>query len=176
MCFTHSDLSRGQCFGVKWVRLTSPTLLSHGRRRRGSTLKLPKRLAVSAACILSAISSYSQTLAAQAQIYSASVGSTNPSSARNSRDPSFPETNAASWHFELSPYLWFAGTHGTAGALAPRRKCPRHRFGPPPAFQLRHDGRRRSSARSFSAHRRYAVARAFGQFSAAFSGPRRDFG
>jgi hypothetical protein len=25
--------------------------------------------------------------------------------------------DAAEWHFELSPYIWFAGTHGTVGAL-----------------------------------------------------------
>lgn len=78
---------------------------------------LPKRLLVSAACILSAISLYSQTEVTQAQMDSARAGSTNPSSATNSTDSSFPESNAAGWHFELSPYLWFAGTHGTVGAL-----------------------------------------------------------
>jgi YfaZ precursor len=77
-----------------------------------------KRLLVSAACILSAISLYSQTAGTQAHIYSADEGSTNASSSStNSTDPSSPETNAAGWHFELSPYLWFAGTHGTVGAL-----------------------------------------------------------
>lgn len=79
---------------------------------------LSKRFLMSAACILNAISLYSQTAATQAHIYSESQGSTNPSSsATNSTDPSSPETNAAGWHFELSPYLWFAGTHGTVGAL-----------------------------------------------------------
>jgi hypothetical protein len=77
-----------------------------------------KRLFVSAVCILSAISLYSQTAGTQAQIDSASEGSTNASSSStNSTAPSSPETNAAGWHFELSPYLWFAGTHGTVGAL-----------------------------------------------------------
>lgn len=78
---------------------------------------LPKRLLVSAACILSAIYLCSQTLSAQAQIDSASAGSTSSSSATNSTNPTFPENNAAGWHFQLSPYLWFAGTHGRVGAL-----------------------------------------------------------
>lgn len=77
-----------------------------------------KRLLVPAAFILSAISLYSQTAPTQAQTYSESESSTNwSSSAANSTDSSSPETNAAGWHFELSPYLWFAGTHGTVGAL-----------------------------------------------------------
>jgi hypothetical protein len=28
-----------------------------------------------------------------------------------------PNPNDGGWHFELSPYIWFAGTHGTVGAL-----------------------------------------------------------
>ena len=78
---------------------------------------LSKRLLAWAVCILSAISLYSQTAATQAQLDSTSGGSSNPSSATNSTDPPSAETNAAGWHFALSPYLWFAGTHGTVGAL-----------------------------------------------------------
>jgi hypothetical protein len=78
---------------------------------------LPKRLLLSAACILSAISLYGQTQTTQVQTDSASAGSTNPSSATNSTDPSSSATNAAGWNFDLSPYLWFAGAHGTVGAF-----------------------------------------------------------
>jgi hypothetical protein len=79
---------------------------------------LARRLLVSAACILSAVSLYSQTQVTQAQIDSAKAESTNPFPAMNSADASSSSVaNAAGWHFDLSPYLWFAGTHGTVGAL-----------------------------------------------------------
>lgn len=61
-----------------------------------------------ATCILNVIPLCSQTQTTQAQVDSAAANSTNQSSSATSGD---------GWHCELSPYLWFAGTHGTVGAL-----------------------------------------------------------
>lgn len=75
-------------------------------------------LLLSAACTLGAMSLYGQTPTTQGQSDSASSRSTAPSSATNSTDTSSSSApNTAGWTVDLSPYLWFAGTHGTVGAF-----------------------------------------------------------
>src|SRR5215813_6899120 len=41
---------------------------------------------------------------------------TDPAGGGQSQDSSSAR-NEYAWHLELSPYLWFAGSHGTVGAL-----------------------------------------------------------
>jgi hypothetical protein len=42
---------------------------------------------------------------------------TQSQSSASASQPS-PNPNDGGWHFELSPYIWFAGTHGTVGAFS----------------------------------------------------------
>lgn len=56
-----------------------------------------------------------QTANAQEQLSLASVPPEMPSAAPPK--PSGPAFLDTGWHFDLSPYLWFAGAHGTVGAL-----------------------------------------------------------
>jgi len=58
---------------------------------------------------------FSQTVNAQEQLSLASIPPEMPSAAPpKASGPAFLDTG---WHFDLSPYLWFAGAHGTVGAL-----------------------------------------------------------
>jgi hypothetical protein len=58
------------------------------------------------------VSAQQPAVAAGAQSQSQSAGPQNPSSSSSS--PTLADTG---WHLELSPYLWFAGAHGTVGAF-----------------------------------------------------------
>jgi hypothetical protein len=53
----------------------------------------------------------------QAQSPNSASGSQAYSGHNASASQPFPNRNNDGWHFELSPYIWFAGTHGTVGAL-----------------------------------------------------------
>ncbi len=48
-----------------------------------------------------------------------SVDAQMQTQSQSSSSASQPSSNPGNdgWHFELSPYIWFAGTHGTVGAL-----------------------------------------------------------
>jgi len=56
------------------------------------------------------VSAQQAAVATDAQTQSQSAAPQNPSS-------SPPMLDDSGWHLELSPYLWFAGTHGTVGAF-----------------------------------------------------------
>jgi|KBSMisStandDraft_5_1062788.scaffolds.fasta_scaffold03223_4 hypothetical protein len=74
---------------------------------------LPKTLLILAGSIIGATYTNGQsmpiTMDAQSQAPSLSAGPTNSSSSSTSYDHG--------WRLDLSPYLWFAGTHGTVGAF-----------------------------------------------------------
>ena len=58
-------------------------------------------------------------LTANGQTQSGALNVQTQSSSQSSSPASTPAstTDDSGWHFELSPYLWFAGAHGTVGAL-----------------------------------------------------------
>lgn len=58
---------------------------------------------------------FCQPVSAQEEPPSTNVLTQTPSSAPPKT--SGPTNQDAGWHFALSPYLWFAGAHGTVGAL-----------------------------------------------------------
>jgi hypothetical protein len=53
----------------------------------------------------------------QTQPQSSAAASQPYSNPNTSSSQPRPNPNNDGWHFELSPYIWFAGTHGTVGAL-----------------------------------------------------------
>lgn len=104
-----------------------------------------------------------------------STSGNQPCSSHNaSASRPFPNPNNDGWHFELSPYIWFAGTHGTVGALG--RDASLHAT---PSDLLSHVnfgimGGRRSPLHSFPAQRRHDVDTSFGQSSFAIPRSQRD--
>lgn len=74
-------------------------------------------------CTLTAISMNGQqeptSFDTQMQSQSQSSTSSSPLPSNRNTSSSQPPRNPNNdgWHFELSPYIWFAGAHGTVGAL-----------------------------------------------------------
>ncbi len=46
-----------------------------------------------------------------------SVAQTPPQATGTTSSPNPPAATDDGWHFDITPYLWFAGAHGTVGAL-----------------------------------------------------------
>lgn len=74
-------------------------------------------------CTLTTVSMSGQQQSISADTQMQSQSQSSPSSSQPLSNPNTsssqppPNPNNDGWHFELSPYIWFAGAHGTVGAL-----------------------------------------------------------
>ena len=94
-----------------------------------------------------------------------SVAQTPPQATGTTSSPNPPAATDDGWHFDITPYLWFAGAHGTVGALGREASvtCVRRRH----IFQVQHwfDGGIRSSQEALDTEHGFHVAEAVRRLS-----------
>jgi hypothetical protein len=71
----------------------------------------------SSRCLLLAAATMTLLLCAQARAQGAASATDTQTHGTTSPPAPAPAAEDGGWHFALSPYLWFAGAHGTVGAL-----------------------------------------------------------